>query len=187
MLFRSISAWAVEHGASLAKGALRIGKDMYQAIVDAFNASYSNGFFSDGAHVSFSVDASDDDCKSFASVLVGWVKEGRSFTVYTTGPYSDAIIRKDFIPSFDADGTFQLEVDTDGEPRYYGGFVPARWSYDGVYASGYGYMQASFTVYNSGGGGQSFAFNRQAVASLGNLVVFYLSNNQLIHLLFNQH
>lgn len=166
----SISAWAVEHGASLAKGALRIGKDMYQAIVDAFNASYSNGFFSDGAHVSFSVDASDDDCKSFASVLVGWVKEGRSFTVYTTGPYSDAIIRQDFIPSFDADGTFQLEVDTDGDPRYYGGFVPARWSYDGVYASAYGYMQASFTVYNSGGGGQSFAFNRQAVASLGNLV-----------------
>ena len=166
----SISAWAVEHGTSLAKGALRVGKDLYQAVVDAFNASYSNGFFSDGAHVSFSVDASDDDCKSFASVLVGWVKEGRSFTVYTTGPYSDAIIRQDFIPSFDADGTFQLEVDTDGEPRYYGGFVPARWSYDGVYASSYEYMQASFSVYNSGGGGQSFAFNRQAVASLGNLV-----------------
>ena len=166
----SISAWAVEHGTSLAKGALRVGKDLYQAVVDAFNASYSNGFFSDGAHVSFSVDASDDDCKSFASVLVGWVKEGRSFTVYTTGPYSDAIIRQDFIPSFDADGTFQLEVDTDGEPRYYGGVVPARWSYDGVYASSYEYMQASFTVYNSGGGGQSFAFNRQAVASLGNLV-----------------
>lgn len=41
----SISAWAVEHGTSLAKGALRVGKDMYQAIVDAFNASYSNGRF----------------------------------------------------------------------------------------------------------------------------------------------
>lgn len=42
----SISAWAVEHGTSLAKGALRVGKDMYQAIVDAFNASYSSGKFS---------------------------------------------------------------------------------------------------------------------------------------------
>lgn len=41
----SISAWAVEHGASLAKGALRVGKDMYQSIVDAFNASYSSGRF----------------------------------------------------------------------------------------------------------------------------------------------
>ena len=41
----SISAWAVEHGTSLAKGALRVGKDMYQAIVDAFNASYSGGKF----------------------------------------------------------------------------------------------------------------------------------------------
>lgn len=42
----SISAWAVEHGTSLAKGALRVGKDMYQSIVDAFNASYSDGRFS---------------------------------------------------------------------------------------------------------------------------------------------
>lgn len=42
----SISAWAVEHGTSLAKGALRVGKDMYQAIVDAFNASYSGGVYS---------------------------------------------------------------------------------------------------------------------------------------------
>jgi hypothetical protein len=41
----SISAWAVEHGTSLAKGALRVGKDLYQGIVDAFNASYSDGSF----------------------------------------------------------------------------------------------------------------------------------------------
>lgn len=41
----SISAWAVEHGTSLAKGALRVGKDLYQGIVDAFNASYSGGKF----------------------------------------------------------------------------------------------------------------------------------------------
>lgn len=41
----SISAWAVEHGTSLAKGALRVGKDLYQGIVDAFNASYSGGTF----------------------------------------------------------------------------------------------------------------------------------------------
>ena len=184
----SISAWAVEHAESVGKGALRVGKDLYQAIVDAFNSQSANGFFSDGAHVSFSVDASDDDCKSFASVLVGWAKEGRSFTVYTTGSYSDAIIRQDFIPSFDADGTFQLEIDTDGEPRYYGGFVPARWSYEGVYADRYGYMQASFTVYNSGGGGQSFSFNRQAVASVGNLVsapagdLVYPSDNTLVRM-----
>lgn len=52
----SISAWAVEHGASLAKGALRVGKDLYQSIVDAFNASYSDGYFNvapDGAVHSF--------------------------------------------------------------------------------------------------------------------------------------
>ena len=37
----SISAWAVEHGTSLAKGALRVGKDLYQGIIDVFNADYS--------------------------------------------------------------------------------------------------------------------------------------------------
>ncbi len=166
----SISAWAVEHGTSLAKGALRVGKDLYQTIVDAFNASYSNGFFSDGAHVSFAVDASADDCKSFASVLLGWVKEGRSFTVYTTGRYSDEIIRQDFTPSFDSDGTFHLEIVDDGDVKRYGGYVPARWSYDGLYSSYYNYMMASFSVYNSSGGGQGFDFCRQAVAAVGNLV-----------------
>lgn len=41
----AIAAWAVEHGEAAAKGALRVGKDLYQGIVDAFNASYSGGKF----------------------------------------------------------------------------------------------------------------------------------------------
>ena len=41
----AIAAWAVEHGEAAAKGALRVGKDLYQGIVDAFNASYSDGNF----------------------------------------------------------------------------------------------------------------------------------------------
>lgn len=62
----SISAWAVEHGTSLAKGALRVGKDMYQAIVDAFNASYSSGKFSYPVDVT-SINRSNADafCDSF--------------------------------------------------------------------------------------------------------------------------
>lgn len=38
----AISAWAVEHGTSLAKGALRVGKDMFQAIVDAYNSLFTS-------------------------------------------------------------------------------------------------------------------------------------------------
>lgn len=166
----AISVWAVEHGKAIGSAALRIGKDLYQSIVDAFNSQSANGFFSDGVHVSFAVDASADDCKSFASVLLGWVKEGRSFTVYTTGRYSDEIIRQDFTPSFDSDGTFHLEIVDDGDVKRYGGYVPARWSYDGLYSSYYNYMMASFSVYNSSGGGQGFDFCRQAVAAVGNLV-----------------
>lgn len=41
----AIASWALEHGEAVAKGALRVGKDMYQAVVDAFNAAYSNGKF----------------------------------------------------------------------------------------------------------------------------------------------
>ena len=52
----AISSWAVEHGEKIGSAALRIGKDLYQGIVDAFNASYSDGHFNvapDGAVHSF--------------------------------------------------------------------------------------------------------------------------------------
>ena len=42
----ALATWAVDHGKQLGSSALRVGKDMYQAIVDAFNASYSDGVFS---------------------------------------------------------------------------------------------------------------------------------------------
>lgn len=41
----AIASWALEHGEAVAKGALRVGKDMYQAVVDAFNAAYADGAF----------------------------------------------------------------------------------------------------------------------------------------------
>ena len=54
----AISAWAVDHGKSIGSAALRIGKDLYQGIVDAFNTICSGGAITvpgapDGA-VSFS-------------------------------------------------------------------------------------------------------------------------------------
>lgn len=39
----AISVWAVDHGKSIGAAALRIGKDLYQGIVDAFNSICSNG------------------------------------------------------------------------------------------------------------------------------------------------
>lgn len=41
----AISSWAVQHGKSIGSAALRIGKDLYQGIVDTFNAAYSAGKF----------------------------------------------------------------------------------------------------------------------------------------------
>ena len=68
----SISAWAVEHGTSLAKGALRVGKDMYQAIVDAFNASYSGGSFAVDSHSITLGDRSSDLDAAAESALSDW-------------------------------------------------------------------------------------------------------------------
>lgn len=44
----AIAAWAVEHGEAAAKGALRVGREMYQAIIDSFNADYDSGSLSFG-------------------------------------------------------------------------------------------------------------------------------------------
>ena len=38
----AISAWAVEHGKAIGSAALRIGKDMYQAIVDTYNSLFTS-------------------------------------------------------------------------------------------------------------------------------------------------
>lgn len=46
----AIASWALEHGEAVAKGALRVGKDMYQAVVDAFNAAYADGSFWSGGN-----------------------------------------------------------------------------------------------------------------------------------------
>lgn len=74
----SISAWAVEHGTSLAKGALRVGKDMYKAIVDAFNASYSNGKVSLGADVvTLPTNPTEEEIKSFCNLFAN--KDVKSF------------------------------------------------------------------------------------------------------------
>lgn len=62
----SISAWAVEHGASLAKGALRVGKDLYQGIVDAFNSAYSDGIVQVSSDT-LSVDNSKHDYPDIAA------------------------------------------------------------------------------------------------------------------------
>ena len=44
----AIASWALEHGEAVAKGALRVGKDLYQSIIDSFNADYDSGSSSFG-------------------------------------------------------------------------------------------------------------------------------------------
>lgn len=76
----AIAAWALQHGEAVAKGALRVGKDMYQAVVDAFNASYSNGKVSLGANVVvLPTDATDAEITAFCNLFAN--KDIKSFYI----------------------------------------------------------------------------------------------------------
>ena len=44
----AIAAWAVDHAEAVGKGALRVSKELYQAIIDSFNADYDSGSSSFG-------------------------------------------------------------------------------------------------------------------------------------------
>ena len=67
----AIASWALEHGEAVAKGALRVGKDMYQAVVDAFNASYSDGAFKvTGGVVALADGADEASCVAAAGAEV---------------------------------------------------------------------------------------------------------------------
>lgn len=79
----SISAWAVEHGASLAKGALRVGKDLYQGIIDAFNASYSDGAFKiTGGVVTLADGADKASCVAAAGAIKDLLVAKQDCTLY---------------------------------------------------------------------------------------------------------
>ena len=76
----AIASWALEHGEAVAKGALRVGKDVYQAVVDAFNASYSNGNVSLGANVVvLPADATDAEITAFCNLFAN--KDIKSFYI----------------------------------------------------------------------------------------------------------
>lgn len=62
----AISVWAVEHGKAIGSAALRIGKDLYQGIVDAFNSAYSDGIVQVSSDT-LSVDNSKHDYADIAA------------------------------------------------------------------------------------------------------------------------
>lgn len=124
----AIASWALEHGEAVAKGALRVGKDMYQAVVDAFNASYSNGNVSLGADViTLHSDASQAQINTFLSFFaakdvksfyfaehIGTVNErvhhvyftvsGSTYTMVLTNPYGYS------------NETYERSIDVGNEP-----------------------------------------------------------------------
>lgn len=74
----AIASWALEHGEAVAKGALRVGKDMYQAVVDAFNSYSANG-----VSFVFSYDVSKEDALSkIGHTCVLYLRNSSSYVKY---------------------------------------------------------------------------------------------------------
>lgn len=93
----AIASWALQHGEAVAKGALRVGKDMYQAVVDAFNAAYDNGsFLSSGNSIV-------TDCFSYTDAMEAFNK--RRYSTLTimgdTGLWRFSVLPRDLC----SDGT----------------------------------------------------------------------------------
>lgn len=83
----ALASWAVEHGEAAAKGALRVGKDLYQSIVDAFNSIYSNGKVSLGDGVTvLPSDATDAEIANFVSLFANKDIKSFYFSEYTGRP-----------------------------------------------------------------------------------------------------
>lgn len=104
----ALASWAVEHGEAAAKGALRIGKELYQGVVDAFNASYSDGIFRPVAAAA--------DFSTFLSA-------SPSSDFWVTLPYTDKLI--DWrAPRFEAGNyydykfIFSYEIKDDGSTNW---------------------------------------------------------------------
>lgn len=80
----ALASWAVQHGEAAAKGALRVGKELYQAVVDAFNASYSDGKVSLGSDVvTLPTDATDEEVSAFLSPFTNKDVTSFYFSEYT--------------------------------------------------------------------------------------------------------
>lgn len=77
----SIAAWAVEHGEAVAKGALRVGKDLYEGIIDAYKAV-------SGADLAKSYTITKDNCEQIFDFLNNL--QLKKFTItYDSGRVAD--------------------------------------------------------------------------------------------------
>lgn len=101
----AISVWAVDHGKRIGSAALRIGKDLYQGIIDAFNSAYSDGVFSvSGSSFTLSDSTSSDAISALDSWLSG----------YGIG----AVFRVDLPSTFTSTGWYTQFYSTACNPTY---------------------------------------------------------------------
>lgn len=163
----SISAWAVEHGTSLAKGALRVGKDLYQGIIDAFNTSYSGGSFkiTDGA-VTLADGADNASCLAAAGAIKDLLVLKQDCTLYidSYSEYSEHIQEyRSFIYSDSGLTTKVFDCSTGRTSQsflpysdYKAAFWAVRRSSCGI---SYGHSVVSFAFWTSeDGGGTSYTY-----------------------------
>ena len=91
---QAMAAWAASAGSKVKDAAFRVGADVWQAITDCFNKSYSDGKFSITSRSwSASADVSADNCKSIAASLLALLQSRNdiSFLVVSSNEYSHVL------------------------------------------------------------------------------------------------
>lgn len=153
----AIAAWAVDHAEAVGKGALRVGKELYQAVIDSFNADYDSGSLSFGGDF---VGASRlIDSESVASSLgnIMRAKRVKEFTFSGSKDYGSGRVflkqEKDYVRMYmqNAKGT---KVVVSFDLSWYGGVTPTDYYIvGGAISSGYMY----FYLYVTGADGRDWS------------------------------
>lgn len=128
----ALASWAVEHGAAAAKGALRIGKELYQSVVDTYNSLFS----------SVSYDVTQDNYSDFLDAFNA--ANVQSVTIFCRESGQDVSYNLSYVEGSDsADGAYvMLLVDGVETRKVARNMFGTKWKiykFDYVYAVGYSY------------------------------------------------
>lgn len=162
----AISVWAVEHGKSIGSAALRIGKDLYQGIVDAFKSAYSGGYFYGGDHISIAQHCTNADMLAFSNQLIDYVKSPCTLTVSFYSRSSGRLDTETYVVTYPDGYPYLKNIAGYG----YGFSEPTTFEPRYGYSSSYNDNSVGFAMKNGHGGSYAFSWTTPVIASIGDVI-----------------
>lgn len=162
----AISVWAVEHGKAIGSAALRIGKDLYQGIVDAFKSAYSGGYFYGGDHISIAQHCTNADMLAFSNQLIDYVKSPCTLTVSFYSRSSGRLETETYVVTYPDGYPYLKNIAGYG----YGFSEPTTFEPRYGYSSSYNDNSVGFAMKNGHGGSYAFSWTTPVIASIGDVI-----------------